>query len=668
MLRCLLCFLFLITALAALSQDLTSLSFEDFMAIKVSSASKTPRKVSHTPAAVFVISHEEIRRSPYKSLPEVLRLAPGVHVARISGTSWAVGIRGFNGFYSNKLLVMIDGRTVYNGLFSGVLWSENLIMMEDVERIEVIRGPGATMWGANAVSGVINVITKSARATEGGFAAISGGVFDPVRATMRYGGRSGNTAWRTWAQYSLQGQTDQSPAGPRPRPWPSAVVGARIELAPTASDSVLVEGQFHQNSSPVPQSATAGGLPPTMTIHAGSTGGSLMMRWDHTNRRGDVSALQIYDTYDAVNANTVTAKVQTLDVDFHHSIQLDGGHALMLGAAARSTQISTKGTSAFTFDPAKTTDGIFSLYVQDEWTVARDRLTLEFGARIETFTKFGSALEPTARLMWTPTAKTGYWVSVSRAVRTPAFSDYGMRLPITPPGSPVSLLLMGSNQFRPEVLKGVETGARFEINRSLGFDVSLFRHYYTGLHTFQLSFSPGPSALAGMIASVTKMPTVPALATNGRDGVNQGAEATVRYDIQSGWQVSGSYSSLFSGTSYRPGWSRDNSVAIASYTPTHQWQIRTSRQFQRHWSADLVLRRTGDLAYALPRSTRTLDSALPGFTQLDCRIARRLGEFMEFSASGTNLVRPNQREFVGDILYPAGLVRRSIEVGLSWSF
>ncbi len=646
-------------ALLSRAQDLTSLSFEEFMDIKVSSVNKTPQKLSRTPGAVFVITGDDIRRSGAGSLPEVLRMAPGVHVARISGTSWAVGIRGFNGLYSNKLLVMIDGRTVYNGLFSGVLWSENLIMMDDIERIEVIRGPGATMWGANAVSGVINVISKSARATDGGIAGISGGSFDPVRARVRYGKKINDmSAWRAWAQYSLTGQTQLSPGGPRVSPWPTALAGARLEVETSPNDAVMLEGQVYRNTSPVSQNVTSGGMAIIATNQSGSTNGYLMAQWEHTNRRGDVSKLQFFDNYDALNGGMFTAAVQTMDVDFHHTIHAGSRHSLILGGGGRANDISTVGSAVFSFDPAHSTYGIFNAYVQDDWTLVRDRLSVELGARVEAFSHVGSALEPTAKLMWTPTAGTGYWASFSRAVRTPAHTDFAVRVPLTVPGNPLPIELLGSQQFRPEVLDAAEVGGRFEVNRKLGFDVSLFRHWYSGLHSYQLPLNTDGSITASALSSLAESFAIPAITVNGMNGINQGGEATARYDIQPGWQVSGSYSSLFSMTSYRTGSSSLNSFFVPYYTPKHQWQIRTSRDFERAWSTDLVLRRTGDFP----------GHALPGYTQVDCRIAKRAGDTLEFSVSGTNLLRPYQQEFVGQFLYPAGLVRRGIEAGLHWSF
>jgi iron complex outermembrane receptor protein len=534
----------------------------------VSSVSKSLQKASRSAAAVYVISQEDIRRSGADSLPEVLRLAPGVHVARIIGSSWAVGIRGFNNIYSNKLLVMIDGRTIYIALLSGVLWSENLVMLDDIERIEVIRGPGATMWGANAVSGVINIITRSAQATVGGMAAVNGGTFAPLRARVRFGRPIGDSgAWRAWGQYGLQGHTYPSPGAARPGSWPTVRGGVRFELQPTERDAVLIEGEIHRNSiAAAPEMATAFAGP--ARPNTGTTNGYLMGRWSHTNRRGDPTTLQAYENLDAIDAGSFTAGLRTFDLDLHHTIHLRGNHDLLIGGGLRHNSISTTGTPGFSFDPASRGYRNLNLYAQDSWGLVRDRLTLDLGAKAEHYEHAGFAFEPTARLMWTPSASQGYWLSVSRAVRTPAHTDWALRVPIFTSLLPVPLMLSGSDGFRPENLTAFEAGARFELRKSLAFDVSLFRHQYTRLHSYAIG--------AGMPATFGTMPAIPAATVNGMDGVNTGAEVSGHYRARGGWQLGGSYSSLFSRTTVRPGFNPAAMFELPYYTPRHQWQVRVS--------------------------------------------------------------------------------------------
>jgi iron complex outermembrane receptor protein len=647
--------------LVAQEKDLTSLSLEDFLNVEVVSVDKTRQKLSRSAAAVFVITQDDIRRSGATCLPEVLRLVPGVHVAHVAGSEWSVSIRGFSGIYANKLLVMIDGRPVYNALLSGTLWGENFMVLEDIERIEVIRGPGATMWGANAVSGVINVITKTAQATKGGMAAVSAGTSDPARARVRYGGGAGpDAAWRGWVQYGLNGQPKVPGLPGTLDPWTDGRGGVRLDWNIGKSDSLLVEGEVQRNGGPTPLTGAAQpGSFLLNVVDSSTAGGYVMGRWTHTNRRGDETSLQVSDTNDHIRATVFAAEINTLDLDFQHTMHLSAGHTLTAGGGGRLNAIETAGTAALSFSPASRNYHVVNGFLQDEWELKPDRLILTAGAKVEDYTLAGTSLEPTARLMWTPTARQGYWVAVSRAVRTPAHTDYAVRLLISPPGLPLPLELMGSDQFQPEVLNAFETGTRFRVHRSWAFDVTVFRHQYSGLYSYALPFS-STGGLAPVVLGTPgdPIPVIPAVTANALNGVNQGAEGVVYFDVRRGWQLSGSYSSLFAGTTFRPGYNAQNSFALPTSSPKHQWQVRSSWDVMRHWTADLAFYRTG----ALP------DGTLPGYTRLDCRFGRSLGESAEISVSGQNLLRPYQREVASNILWASGLAPRAVELSLRWNF
>jgi iron complex outermembrane receptor protein len=642
---------------SAQSEDLTSLSLEDFMNIEVTSVNKVREKLSRSAAAVFVITQEDIRRSGAGSLPEVLRMAPGVHAAHVTGTTWAVGIRGFNNVYSNKLLVMIDGRTIYSPVFSGVIWNQNLIMLEEIERIEVIRGPGGTMWGANAVTGVINIITKNASATTGGFAALSSGNREWSRARVRYGGAAGrNGYWRTWGQYSVQNHTffrrDESVD-----PWVSERGGLRFDWDFGLKDKLQVEVEVQRHTAPMFRLATQDSELPASSNPTGAGGqsGFAMGRWQHTTGRGDELSVKIYHDEEALNFGWLTARLRTLDFDVQHSLRLSRRHEVIVGGGIRWNVLDTAGAPQLSFDPAGGMYHISNLFAQDEWELVRDRLVLTGGIKLEHYTTSGSALQPTAKLIWTPTRRQGYWVSVSRAVRTPAHTDYALRLPTMVPGIPVTLLLMGSEEFEPESLRAFEAGSRFQIGRRLALDVAGFVHSYSGL----LSYGIPP--LAGATLSYSPLlgkALLPVRTMNGLNGLNRGLEAAVFYEVRPGWKMNGSYTSLSAGTSYRAGFNARNSFAPSSYSPEHQWQVRSSWDFARNWESDVTLYRSGAFS----------GGALPGYNQLDARIGRRFGEFTELSVSGRNLLRPFQQEFPDNLMFAAGLVRRSVEAGVRWRF
>ncbi|MBS1875428.1 MAG: TonB-dependent receptor [Acidobacteria bacterium] len=640
----------------AQQKDLASLTLEDFLNVEVTSVDKGPRKLSRTPAAVFVITQDDIRRSGAANLPEVLRMAPGVTVAQISGGAWAISIRGFSNLYSNKLLVMVDGRTIYSALLSGTIWGEELVMLEDIERIEVIRGPGAAMWGANAVSGVINIITRGAKATQGGLVSISGGGYNRLRTAFRYGGSMGTAgAWRGWAQYTESGQPVVPGLAPLP-PWPSVRGGLRLEQDLGDRDSLLIEGEFARSTPKAPfvYAATAGANSTALLENKSSTG-YLMGRWRHVTRRGDESNVQVFYNDEAIDAAIFSSRVRTLDVDWNQTHALGRRHLLRFGAGARANMIDTRGTGAFGFDPAGGDYGILNAFAQDEWELSPGKWMLTLGGKIERYQKAGVALQPEARLMWTPCPRFGYWISASRAVRTPAHTDYAVRFPVVYPGAPFTIEMSGSPDLKPEVLKAMETGVRLHLGRAWAIDLAGFRHRYTDIDSYQIR-SITAADLAAAAAGL--MPTISAWATNSRTGWNTGYEAVAMYQFRPNWQVSGSYSNLIEARRLKPGINPISIVSFGSYSPAHQGQIRSSWDFARRWSSDVTWRRVGELTCG----------ALPAHSSVDFRIARRLGESAEFSVSGQNLLRPRQFEFVGSQLYPAGEVRRSIQAAVRWSF
>lgn len=354
-----------VIALSAQEPDLTSLSLEDFLNVEVTSVSKSRRKLSQSAAAVFVITQEDIRRSGAVSLPEALRMAPGVHVARIKGDVWAISIRGFNSINSNKLLVLIDGRVIYSPLLSGVLWNEHLLMLEDIERIEVIRGPGGTLWGANAMTGVINIITKDSTATQGGLAAISGGGFDPARVRARFGGRMGKqAAWRAWGQVSVQAPTRMPEISMELGRRPNQRAGMRVDWEKSPQDSLLFEGEVaNAIGFQATEAVRPGGLVPGwQSVDTRSTQGYLLGRWTHTSRRGDDLVVQTHLAHDHSDGGIFQAGIRTLDLDLQQSFRLPKRHTLIAGGGARSNAITTVGTPSFSFEPANKSYSILNVF------------------------------------------------------------------------------------------------------------------------------------------------------------------------------------------------------------------------------------------------------------------------------------------------------------------
>lgn len=657
--------------LAADDRDLTSLSLEQILNMEVASVSKSRAKLSRTPAAVHVITQEDIRRSGAANLPEALRLAPGIQVARIDGQSWAVGMRGFNNFASNKLLVMIDGRSIYNPVLTGVLWNSQLILLEDVERIEVIRGPAGSVWGANAVNGVINVVTKSASATQGTMVAVAGGTMDLARTSARYGAALGKTgAWRTWMQHEAVGMGGELLVQPALRPWTTTHGGFRADWKAGERDEIEIQGQV----STVKQSINFFNYPQpyTLTIdraQVSSTGGFAMGKWTHTNRRGDASELHISEDIQQNDLGVVNMKVRTFDADLQHSVELSRAHRLVVGGGFRSSAIETEARAQLGFSPANRTYTVSNAFVQHEWTFKPDVLALTLGGKLEQYTIAGMMFQPSLRMIWTPTNRVALWGAISRAVRTPSHVDYTLRYPVGAGNSaalPLTINFLGNEKVRPETLRGLELGTRLQYSRKFLVELSVYRNSYVKLNdVYQAPFSLNPQALAGLLMAAPAPGAsargfeLPAIQINGRDITALGGEVEVHYEAQKWWRLTGSYSGSFLSTRVRPGLNPATLINLVNLYPKHMSQLRSSWDIGRRWLADLEVYRTG----ALVNAGRL---ALAGYTRVDARLEWKLAEGVALSLQGRNLLRPYQTEYVRTSLFPHQKIGRGISVGLRW--
>jgi iron complex outermembrane receptor protein len=646
-----------LASLQAQTGDLTTLSLEEFMKVEVTSVSKGRQKLVRSPAAVFVITQDDIRRSGAGNLPEVLRLAPGVHVARLSGTAWAVGIRGFTDIYTNKLLVMIDGRTVYSSLFSGTLWSEHLVLLDDIEQIEIIRGPGATMWGANAVSGVISITTFRARQTPGGLVSASAGTLQPGRLGFRYGQESSDRlAWKASGQYSRLDYPPLEPGTAGPGALTSGRGSVRLEWQPRNRDTVTLDAEESHTRAPLIPVDALHPFAPARDLATRENTAFAMGKWTRETVRGDAMSAQAYVHREHIDGSNFRARLTSVDLDFQRTFRLSDRHALVGGGGARLNSVRTQGSAAFGFEPAGRNYYIYNAFVQDEWTLAPARLTLTGGVKFEHYTRAGTSTQPTARLMWTPTQRQGYWLALSQAVRIPSHADYANRTLVAVPGLPMVARFTGNEHATPERLNAFEAGARLQLNRRMAVDLTGFQHRYGRLPVYVVP--PIESILKAIQANAPGVQAfLPLTAQNIRKAVNQGVEVSAQYELHQAMQLSGSYSSLFSRTTFPPGYSGSNTFGTPDNTPAHQGQLRAAWRFARGWSADPAVYLQGGVA-----------NRLRGFTRFDLHLARKLGESVQVEVSGQNLLRPYQQEFAGDLLYAPVLVPRSLEITVRWAF
>ncbi len=440
--------------------DVTAISLEDLMNLQVTSVSKRAQKLADAAAAIFVITQDDIRRSGAASIPEALRMVPGLEVARIDENKWAIGSRGFNGRFDNKLLVLIDGRSVYTPLFSGVYWNVQDVMLEDVDRIEVIRGPGATLWGANAVDGVINIITKSAKLTQGALVTAEGGNEEETAESARYGGKAGdNVYYRAYAKYSDWEPSVDATGANGSDGWHTIRGGFRVDSNPSKADSLTVQGDLYRTN--YGETLTI----PTLTAPYSTTfpndgnysGGNILGHWNHAFSRSSTSLQMYFDNTNTVDNSLFRDHEGVYDIDFQHDLHVGESQEFVWGLGYRSIQDSNVSSFTVSLQPNHSWLNQFSGFVQDEVSLFDRRLRVTLGSKFEHNDFTGFEVEPNIRFVGVISKNQSVWAAISRAVRTPALTEEGLRLDeaVVPPGTPpinsplpAVEAIFGSNQFQ----------------------------------------------------------------------------------------------------------------------------------------------------------------------------------------------------------------------------
>jgi iron complex outermembrane receptor protein len=543
-------------AAAADAADLLDLSIEQLADLQITSVSRAEERLADAPAAVFVITGDEIRRSGVRSIAEALRLAPGVEVARRNASAWSITIRGFNSDLANKLLVLIDGRSVYSPLYAGVFWDVQDTLLEDIDRIEVIAGPGGTLWGANAVNGVINIITRPAATTSGALLEAGGGNEERAFAGFRYGGTLGrDIAARAYLKYFDRGPSTQISGADGTDAEHLAQAGFRMDWGSADADRFTVQGDAY--------SGEEGGTflnPFTLgTLPAGSTAGesdlrgaNVVARWERTLDDRASFALQAY--YDYTNRdipNTYHEKRDTLDVDFQHHLRRRERHDVLWGLGFRSSADEIGNTMLATFDPDHREDHTFSAFLQDKIALKSDRLFLTLGSKFEHNDYTGSETQPNVRLSWLASERQSFWTAASRAVRIPARLDSGLRLtlPLTAPTIPfpVYVTAEGSPDFQSERLVAYEAGYRIRITGRVSFDVSVFHNSYDDLQTVE------PGAVTLVLVPPRPYGILHQTLENLMEGHSSGGTVVANWQPLDGWRLRFQYTRLDLDLKAKPG-------------------------------------------------------------------------------------------------------------------
>ena len=609
------------------------LDLDQLVNIEFTSAAKKEQKLSEVAAAAHVLTHDDIQRSGVTSIPEALRLVPGLDAARVDSHNWAITSRGFNDVFANKLLVMIDGRSVYTPLFSGVNWDVQDTMLEDIDRIEVIRGPGGTLWGANAVNGVINIITKSAKQTQGALVSAGGGSEEQGFSSARYGGQLGSNAWfRVYGKYFNRDDSVLLNGDRANDAWWMGRGGMRLDWEPNGQDKLTLQGDYYNGKEQ--QTTTFPLLTPPFTQAQNTpidvSGGNVLTRW--TRAWSDRSELQFQAYYDYTkrDAGYYREDRRTFDLDAQQRFSLGDRHDIVWGLGyRRAVDEIPESTLALDFNPDSRADNLYSGFVQDEISLVRDRLRLTLGTKLEHNDYSGWEVQPGARLSWTPVEHHSFWASVARAVRTPsrADSDISLTTSVIPGAPSTAVSFVGNRAAGSENLIAYELGYRVQPLARLSLDATAFYNNYQDLRSFRagtpyIAVTPAPPHAVLPLAFV-----------NDLTGETYGVELTARLRLTDWWRWQARYSYLEMQLHAKSGSGADEGAEGES--PHHQFGLQSSMDLPGHVQFDVGLRYVDNLP--------TL--RIPSYVEMDARLAWRPTKNVELSIVGQNLLKSSHLEY-----------------------
>ena len=653
--------------------DLTKLSVEQLLNLDVSSVMKVSTDVSHVPAAIYVLSNEEIRRTGATSIPEALRVVPGLQVSKVDGNKWAVSMRGFNGQFANKLLVLVDGRSVYNPLFSGVWWDQQDMLMEDIERIDVIRGPGASLWGANALNGVINIITKSAKNTQGGLLSSHVG-------TQRYGGGArygfdlGNDAYlKVYGRHA--DYSDSKSLGANRSAGDEgdlSKIGFRYDKAIDIANKLSLQGDaFSGESNGAMQTfpllsahltpATADPYSQSLPTSQLFSGHYIQGRWEQHQNTDSSTVLRMYWDRHSRKSPYLNSdyQIDSIDIDFQHNYKLNDSHMLVWGSGIRFNLNNFVDSAQITMAANNRTDRIYSLFGQDDITLVPERWHLILGSKLEHNPVTQFEVQPNARLLWTPDADNSLWGSVSRSVRTPNWVEQNISYGIQtrPPGGliPLPMLqsLTGNPKLDSETMIAFELGWRSQLTRQLSADLALYHYNYDDF----VSLSPLALDRSHIANGYLLQPI-------GHDNFGTakvyGAEFSIDWQASEAWKLRASYSheeEQFDLSSAAP---TNTYLASSESYPGHKAMLWSMYQLSPQLKLDLNWRYTDTLS--------RISTTPKAYQELDTRLAWDVGSGLELALVGRNLLNSYHFEYGSDMFSTATAVQREVYGTLRWQF
>lgn len=589
----LLFFLIVSESMAQKKIDLTDLPLDELMNIEVITISRKRSRLLEMAAAAYVISQDDIHKSGYRTIPDLLRQAPGVQVAQIDANKWAISARGFNGVFANKLLVMLDGRSVYSPLFSGVFWEVQDYHLDDISRIEIIRGPGASLWGSNAVNGIINVVTKPAAQSQHGIIEIGSGTQEKMFANFRYGGKRGNAlTYRLYGKYDKHGSLADSAGNEAADAWHVWRSGFRVDYTPSGSDIITFQGDVY-NGSLSQQARLIPSLEhPVMTdttCSADIYGANLISRWEHSLSPTSDFIFQMY--YDNFQRNDVlmNGRIEMYDFDLQHRFHAGTTHEFIWGLGYRFMHDYAEDFFYISLHPNSRDVSIVSMFIQDEISMLGDRLRLTAGTKLERNDYTQWELQPNTRIAFYPNYKHTIWGAVSRAVRTPnrGENDFtAIRGVVNSFGNlPVFIAMEGNDDYKSEVLTAYEIGHRFMMKKSFSTDIALFYNNYDDLRTYD----PGGNEI--LWTATPPHGFAYFNFGNGMRGQSFGGEYSLEFHPEWWWQIKANYSYVKIKIQIdETGEFSNLAKGTDSESPQNQVYLASSFNYFRNWNLNLNFR------------------------------------------------------------------------------
>ena len=643
-------------AWAAAPQDPTWLSLEELMAIEVSSAAKRPQRLADASTAIYAIGRDEIRRSGATNLPDLLRTVPGVQVSRIDASRYAVSIRGFSNRYSGKLLVLQDGRSLYNPLFAGTYWEAQDVLLEDVERIEVIRGSGGTLWGANAVNGVINIITRHARETEGTYAEAKAGNLESGMA-IRHGAKLGEDGYfRAYAKLDKHGAMDAPNGQSANDAWDQKRAGFRADMNLNAEDALTVQGDVYDGKADQSvlklseQTLTTSFEPDTAKLR----GANVLLRWAHQTNAESNWQLQAYLDHSKSNDTIMSQKIDTLDVEWQQRLKLTATQDLTWGLGVRRIEESLKGGFTVDSSPQSNNNMLYSGFVQDEIQLKPD-LTLTLGSKIEHNDNTGVEVQPSVRMLWKATPTDSFWAAVSKAVQTPTVATTTVNANVgSEPGpyGPMVLNVRGNPNVQSETMLSREIGYRGQFGSDVNLDATAFYNTYDNV----VSREYGSPQFGQYI-------TIPITFANQIAAKTYGVELAGNWQVIPSWRLHGSYSWLKMAMKPTSGGSGIATFGSAGSSPQNMVQIHSVHNFAHNIELDATLYFIDKLTFRPDQSA----TPVPSSTQLDLRLGWHPVSNLEISLTGRNLLQQRYRAYLADDV-TSSLIPRSVLAQIRWTY